>query len=288
MLPKSEPWKEPAIPRLREQVSMARRIAPSRTLMEMARGRLSGPPVPAADSVEWLARYLVQRIEDRWDAVCVWTGEEGSAKSTGILRTIDATDRLLTARGLGSPFSFDNIDYTARSLLRSYQRGLPFGQVWFDESQRGLLAGDTFSAEQEVLINLLGMARVRGQILHLAIPDIWLLAKKVRGRRAVLWVHLQKRGTPSRPAPTRGIIHERDRRLWYKPTQNLRLVPSLVCPEIEFQPYADNDPRWVQYLGVKDRNLREWEEEAHLRLDRAEKKLFGATLAEAKIQRGGH
>ena len=245
----------------------------------MARGRLSGPPVPPEQGLAWLARHLVERVAGKWDSVAVFTGEERVSKSTGILRTVEEIQRLT-----GQPFDWSRLTYGARDLLHAYRSAPPASVVWYDEGTRGLLAGDTFDPEQRVLTNLLAMAGTKRVILLLAIPDIWLLAKKVRGRRAVYWVHVDSRGTEDRPAPSHAVVHERDRRLWYQPTSNLRLERSLTCPELTFLPYAEKDPLWKRYTAVKENKLDGWFDEAEIILDRHEDKTFGRVLGGGKFE----
>lgn len=258
------------MPDLASVVSLARRRSVFPHLVDVARGRVDGPPVPPEDGVRWLAHELVERVRDRYDSVLALTGEERVSKSTLMLRLDEQIQK-----ETGVPFDFANLVYGGRGLNAAYRRAKPFTCINYDEGSRGILAGDTFNPEQVVVTQLLANAGVRGAILMICIPSIWLLARKVRGRRAVFWVHVDSRGTSRKPAPSHAIVHERDRRLDYTNAGSLRLARSLRCPELTYEPYADTDPFWVRYSAVKDTNLVGLFDENDRRLDRLEKREFG-------------
>lgn len=243
-----------------------------------ARNRLSGPPVPPEEGIAWLARTCVERVRDRWDAVVAWTGEEGSAKSTGVLRFVEAC-----VAYSGVPFPWANLCYGPRPMLDAYRRKIAEEVVWYDEGTRGFLADDTPTPQQKVLVQTLFQGRVRGKILVVALPDIWLLAKKLRGRRAAFWVDVVSRGSPRDPdpPPTEADVLERERRRHYEPTSNLGFSPSLRCPRLTYRPFADDDPRWVEYSRRKDVAFDSQLDEADATLDRAEKKAFGRVVSRA-------
>jgi hypothetical protein len=247
----------------------------------MARRRLDGPPVRAEDGIAWLASVLVDRVIDKWDAVLMWTGEERSSKSTGIMRTIQAVEARLAAIGRPVPFEFANLCYRARPLNDAYRQAVHSRQAarqfWYDEGGRGMLAGETFDPEQSVIIRLLQQAGVANSILYIAIPDPWTLAKKVRGRRAVYWVDTVSRGTDRKPAPSRAEVFERDRRRHFRRTDDLGFSKSRRCPELTYLPYPPDDPFWVRYEAHKFANLDDVFDENDRILDKAAARLVGQT-----------
>jgi hypothetical protein len=97
----------------------------------------------------------------------------------------------------------------------------------------------------------------------------------VRGRRAVFWAHVERRGTPRVPAPSQARLHERDERLRYQPSDSLGLARSLRCPSIAYQPYADDEPTWAAYHAIKVRKLSDFYEETIEEIDNADRKRLG-------------
>lgn len=229
-----------------------------------------------ADGIPWLARTLVDRVLDRYDAVALFTGEERVSKSTGIMRTIQEVERIT-----GTPWAWDALCYGARPLVAAYRSALHAPkavvgkQIWFDEGGRGLFAGETLDPEQVVIVKTLQQAGVANVILYIATPDIWEMAKRIRGRRAVFWVDVDSRGTPRKPAPSHAVVNERDRRRHYRPSRWLGFSVSRRCPELTYAPYRDDDPFWTAYEPHKLANLDGWLEESDAILDRHEAKLFG-------------
>lgn len=275
------PTSLPDVPTLSGAVGLARRASTWRYMTDLGRRRLEGPPVAPERGIGWLAQTLVDRILDKWDAVVMWTGEERSSKSTGIMRVLQAVEARLMALGTPVPFDFANLCYRARPLNDAYRRAVrtrEYGrQFWYDEGGRGILAGETFDPEQVVITRLLQQAGVANAILYIAIPDPFTLAKKVRGRRAVFWVDTVSRGTERKPAPSKAEVFERDRRRHFQPTSNIGFSQSRRCPELTYLPYPVDDPFWVRYEAHKIRNLDDLFDENDRILDRHEAKMLGKT-----------
>lgn len=219
-------------------------------------GVLDGPPVLPADGVDWLARTAYELTVDEYDAVIAITGKEGISKSVLALRLV-----LRLAELSKVPWGYVRLCYTVREILANYRTLLKDGtrssSIWFDESVRGLLGGETFNPEQLALTRNLFQNRVVGAVLILCIPDIWALAKKVRGRRATFWVHVEKRGTHRNPAPSVARVHERDERIHYVPSAALGFSQSVRCPVLSYEPFDRDDPLWVEYRAHQKRRLME-------------------------------
>jgi len=235
--------------------------------------------------VRWLAETLVERVRDRYDAVVAITGPEGSSKSVLAAHLVEEIQDYS-----GVAWDWRNFTDRTRAIVAAYRRApypalgsLPNPTtVWFDESSRNLLGGDTMDPEQKVLIQVLFQGRIKGVILLLLIPDIQALAKKVRGRRAVFWVDVDKRGTDRKPAPSHAAVFERDTRRRFKPTTALGLAESKRCPELTFGPFAPTDPFWVAYDSRKHRDFDVTLDELDLVLDRHETKTFGKLITRPK------
>jgi hypothetical protein len=205
--------------------------------------------------VAWLARECVERTVDEYDAVFVITGEEGVSKSMLALEFV-----LEVAKLTGRPWTWDDLCYDGESVLRAYQRGHRSEAVWYDEATRDMYSDDTFELDQRALVRGLTLLREKGIILVLCLPSIFLLAKKIRGRRATYWAHVESRGTRRRPAESVAILHERDHRLRYRNDDNLALSRSERCPELRYDPLAEDDPALAAYRATKGRNLEGWVE----------------------------
>lgn len=231
--------------------------------------------MPPERGVPWLAERLVERVREDRDAVCVVTGEEGDGKSF-LAYGITAACNALT----GNIWSPTDLCYSTLDVVEEYdalRRGAkPRATVVdYDEGSEGLLAGDTFVPEQVILIRTLFRARVVGAILLISIPDIWALAKKVRGRRATFWVDIEKRGTKAKPGPTVAAVFERDRRRHFTPTVALGLSESRRCPRLEYVPPPLDTPSWVEWEERKMGDLGGFFDEARATLKRRRDKLLG-------------
>lgn len=256
--------------------AIARRLTDWDILTDIARGRLEGPPVDPAQGIPWLAKQLVELTVDEYDAVVAVTGKEGVSKSMGALRLVLACAAYAKERGYSSEdWSFDRLAYGARDVLHAYELARRSDAIWYDEGARGLLAGETFEPEQMALVRALMLAREKGAILVVCIPDIFALAKKVRGRRAAYWLHVDRRGTRRSPAPSHAQLFERDETLRFLPTNALGLARSKRCPEVCYEPLPVDDPTLLAYQATKRRKLDEFLRETVADLDRAEARARG-------------
>lgn len=231
--------------------------------VDLLTGLLDGPPVPPTRGIPWLAETCVDLVVDDWDSVIAITGKERVSKSTFALQFA-----LRAADLVGRPWDFSRLCYSAREVLLQYRAAKPGDVIWLDEGARGLWAGDTFEPEQKALTKALTLVGETGAILVICVPDIWLLARKVRGRRARFWAHVETRGTRRAPAPSRALLFERDDRLHFKPTAALGLAPSRRCPTITYDPFPLDDPVYQEYRRTKKRKLADFYDETIEELDR--------------------
>jgi hypothetical protein len=240
--------------------------ATEHTFVLRATGQLDGPPVAPADGVEWLARQAYELVTDDYDCVLALTGKEGVSKSILALRLCLAIGRLSSV-----PWDLKRLCYTARELLVAYRDALAarerYRTIWFDESVRGLLAGETFDPDQVAITKAMYQNRAVGAILIICVPDIRALAKKIRGRRATFWVHVENRGTWRRPAPSVGRVHERDERIPYVASDALGLATSKRCPRLTYEPFDEKDPEYVAYKVEKFRRLGDFFDEEIAEMD---------------------
>jgi hypothetical protein len=244
-------------------------------LTEIARGRLEGPRIPPEAGISWLAKECVERTIDEWDAVVAVTGKEGVSKSMFSLLFILEVARYAKTVGIDAPWDFRRLCYSGRDVLNSYKIGTLASSIWYDEGARGLLAGETFDPEQIAVVKGLLMVREIGAILVVCMPHIFDLAKKVRGRRATFWVHVESRGTRRAPAPSRAKVHERDDRLKYTPSSSLGLAVSKRCPYLTYSPLPIDDATLLEYRRIKRQKLNEFFDEEDASLTRYEMKKRG-------------
>lgn len=257
----------------------ARNGSNDRVLGLLARHRLDAPPVPPKLGVAWLARTMVELTRDEYDAVLAVTGKEGVSKSMLSLEV-----SLEVARLTGRPWSFDRLCYTAREVLTCYETVEQGDVIWVDEGARSLWAGETMDPEQQALTKALTIVRAKGAILIICVPDIFLLAKKVRGRRASFWAHVESRGTRRRPAPSEARLFERDDRLRFVPTAALGLSESLRCPHLTYEPLPEGDPWLAAYRRSKADKTQQFLAETIRDLDAADERAARRALRRAPVE----
>lgn len=214
---------------------------------------------------------------DEYDAVVCITGKEGVSKSMLALELV-----LEIGRATGRPWTFRDLCYTGREVLEAYQRAKVSAPIWYDEGTRDLLAGDTFDLDQDAVVRGLTLLREKGAIFVICLPSIFLLAKKLRGRRVTFWVHVESRGTRRRPAPSVALVHERDDALRYRNDDALGLSRSLRCPKIAYAPLDPTDRALVSYKKRKATNLDGWVSETLSRMDLRDLKIANAEAKERK------
>lgn len=183
--------------------------------------------------------YVRFRTANEYDAVVVFTGDEGVGKSTGALRFALDVDRRFDVK--------NDLCYTAEQVFAAYERVRRGQPVDYDEGVRDLLAGETMKPAQVALVKALTLVREKGAVLLICIPSIWMLAKQIRARRATLWIHVTGRG--------HGVVHERDARVRYKPSQALGFAVSERAPKVTWDPFKPTSRIWRDYEERKGREL---------------------------------
>lgn len=216
-----------------------------RNLTERARAVPEEDEMDAEVALRFWAEWLVQRTKDKYDAVVVITGDEGTGKSTLALRLALLCSDLGEVAWRPSEVTFSAVD-----LVRAYRTVVRGKPVWYDEGVRGTMAGEQMTPEQRSIVKALALVREKGAILFALYPSIWLAAKQIRARRACLWIHVVRRGL--------GRVHERDRRLNYLPTDALGLAISPRAPHVAWDAFPEDDPAWVEYLATKTAKLNDY------------------------------
>ena len=169
---------------------------------------------------------------------------------SNFLFTHNSTLALRLAQSFEPGFDIKRLCYSASDLLEAYETVQPGQVVLFDESVRGLQAGDQSTREQKALIQALVLVREKGAILMLCVPDIFLIAKQIRQKRATLWLHVMERGV--------ALIHERNSYLRYEADNTLGFSRSRNVPLLEWKPFKSTDKLWIAYQDLKRRRLDEY------------------------------
>lgn len=225
-----------------------------RMTREAREGQPAVPQVPPNEGFRYWVDYLKFRVSKGYDAVVLVTGDEGTGKSTFTMRLSEALER---------GWDPSSLCYDPKEVLQAYRvaASRPKGTlsvIVYDEGVRGLLAGDTFTAPQRTLVQALMLVREIGAVLIICAPDIWRVAKAVRGRRATLWIHVTDRGE--------ALVHERDVRIRYKRDDTLGLTVSPRAPNLTWKPYPPDTAIWKRYVAIKNDRLKSYLAEATVSL----------------------
>lgn len=227
-----------SIPELRDNLGL---ISPLERMTREGREGISADIIAPKEALAYWSQKIVERTRRHFDAVIAITGSEGVGKSTLALRL---------AFECYPKFKLDSLCYSGSDVIREYKHSHEGSIIFYDEGVRGLLAGPR-TVEQTALIQAFTLVRELGCILFICAPDIWMIDKQVRGRRATLWFHVQRRGLAR--------VHVRDERLRYEADDNsLHLAMSPDAPYISFEPFRSNSKLWLQYLRIKHERLQEF------------------------------
>lgn len=224
----------------------------------MTRDARAGAPtvatVPPSEGFRYWVEYLKFRRSKGYDAVVLVTGDEGTGKSTLTMRLSEA---------LEPSWDPSALCYDPKEVLQAYRIAATrpkdyLSVIDYDEGVRGLLAGDTFTGPQRMIVQALMLVREIGAVLVICAPDIWRVAKAVRGRRATLWIHVTERGE--------ALVHERETRIRYKRDDTLGLTVSPRAPNLTWKPYPIDSAIWKRYSAIKGERLKDYLAEATVSL----------------------
>jgi hypothetical protein len=133
---------------------------------------------------ERIRRFWWDEIRDRLrqdkDAVIVVWGPPGSGKSTMTMDALRHVDPTFTPNTLA-----ERVAMAPEQVPSLYRHAPRYGAAWIDEGgSAGLLATDTFNADQKKLVELINIIRGKNVALFICLPDPGDLAKSFRARRA--------------------------------------------------------------------------------------------------------
>lgn len=193
---------------------------------------------------EEIRRHWVEFMEERtrqgYDNVILWTGDEGSGKTSGatyFARQVDPEfDRLWRAH------EFDaRMKLSPRETLEAVAEAERGDAILFDEAAMGILSQDRFDDAAKALVRAVNVSRKIGNYLFLAIPDVWDVTRTFRARRAELLFYCQYH--------PRGVawVHTRRHRLTYEtPGKALNLWKDRVWNPVTWDnPEGSED--WAAY-----------------------------------------
>jgi len=112
--------------------------------------------------------YLIPAVKRHWDGVCLFTGLEGSGKTT-IATTVAAY--------IDPTFNLKRVVFTQEQLMKAIDTLPPQSAVVFDEAVMAALAQDAATAAQTVLIKKFTTCRKKQLYIFLVIPSIFMLRK---------------------------------------------------------------------------------------------------------------
>lgn len=187
----------------------------------------------------WL-EFMEERTRLGYDNVILWTGDEGSAKTSGasyFARKVDPEfDRLWRAH------EFDaRVKLSPKETLEAVSVAQRGDAILFDEAAMGILSQDRFDDASKALVRAVNVSRKIGNYLFLAIPDVWDVTRTFRARRAELLFYCQYW--------PRGVawVHARRHRLSYEqPGKSLNLWKDRVWNPVEW-PNPEGTPEWAAY-----------------------------------------
>jgi len=110
--------------------------------------------------------YLIKAVKKKWDGVLLFTGMEGSGKTTlagACARYIDPN------------FTIDNVVFTVNQFFEAVDKAPPESVILWDEMVFGGLSTEALTSVQTALIKKMTTIRKKRLYIFLVIPSIFLL-----------------------------------------------------------------------------------------------------------------
>jgi len=139
-------------------------------------------------SIQDIAKLLLERIKNDWDAAIAITGEEGSGKSTFALQLAMAVDPnfALQRNVMFSPSEKEMIDKVIH---------LPkYSAIVIDEAIKILYKLNWSSKIQIVLNQIYALARKENKVSLFCMPRFVDFNEYFRNHRLKMWIHISQRG----------------------------------------------------------------------------------------------
>lgn len=200
-------------------------------------------------------------IEDDFDVTILIDGKSGIGKSALAISIGMELDHSFTSRTIP-----DHIAFTASEFLNCIEKATKGQVIIYDEAVRGMMSTETFANEQKAIVTALAIVRAKNLIMILLAPDLWLVAKSFRARRAGWWIHVEDRGI--------AWVHVRDDRVRYEQDPKLGLYIDRLHGPFTWDS-LDDRPIWKTYYRMKMLRVASYLKEAQVELQVQKNKKLG-------------
>lgn len=130
--------------------------------------------------------YELKRVDRKWDAVILYDGEEGSAKTTTA-----CANAYYMATKRKKKFGLDNIVFTPKQFEEAIENAEPYTNIVWDEFVTTGLSVEALTNRIQIeLIKRLTMIRSKRLVIHLVIPYIFMLTKYFAIARTRCLIHI--------------------------------------------------------------------------------------------------
>ena len=152
-------------------------------------GHAFNVPLVDESGIRFLAECAKERVYNKRDCMILWTGDRGSGKSTGILKT---------ALTIDPEFSIDKVAYYLEDIAKLFASNIQgdgekgrYPQIISDESGYALYGMQWLSRAQIEIAKNMIINRIKRQIFHAAVPKRKQFNNQIRDM-AFMWVHVSE------------------------------------------------------------------------------------------------
>lgn len=178
------------------------------------------------DPERW-GRHIRWALSQDYDQLVLFTGREGTGKSTGGFHL---------CRSVDTAFHLGRIGWRGWDHIRNSLAAPKRAAVMWDETSRGGDGRRAMGQENVDVINHLAECRALNQLHVLCKPSLHSFDPRIRETRAHWWVHLEDRGLAKVFYPVRGA---HAKKTWWDYRFDLH-VPKA------------SGPMWDEYAKLKD------------------------------------
>ena len=152
-------------------------------------GRVCTVPFVDETGINVLAEIGKERVDHGRDCMYIWTGDRGSGKSTGIMKTALAIDPKFETDSIAFWLEDFGIKF-ASNPQGDGAKGL-YPQVVLDEAGHALYGPQWLAREQLEISKNMIINRIMKQIVHVAVPKRKQFNNQIRDM-AFIWIHISE------------------------------------------------------------------------------------------------